>query len=49
MSRADYAHWNEDATLMWWSEEGRHQAEPEYDPDMFLPEPDDGDWEDDDE
>ena len=24
MSRADYAHWNEDADYMWWNEEGKH-------------------------
>lgn len=24
MSRADYAHWNEDADYMWWHEEGKH-------------------------
>lgn len=35
MSRADYAHWNEDADYMWWHEEGKHIEEP--------PEPDD-DW-----
>jgi hypothetical protein len=33
MSRADYAHWNEDADMVWWQEEGRHVEEaPEYDP-----------------
>jgi hypothetical protein len=32
MSRADYAHWNEDADYMWWMEEGRHPEEP---PDPF--------------
>ena len=36
MSRADYAHWNEDADYMWWHEEGKHADEPpepdEYDP-----------------
>lgn len=24
MSRADYAHWNEEADIMWWEEEGKH-------------------------
>lgn len=24
MSRADYAHWNEEADIMWWQEEGKH-------------------------
>lgn len=24
MSRADYAHWNEEADYMWWHEEGKH-------------------------
>ena len=28
MSRADYAHWNEEADLVWWAEEGRHQGDP---------------------
>ena len=43
MSRADYAHWNEDADMIWWQEEGRHAEyeEPEFDPD-------DGRWDDDD-
>jgi hypothetical protein len=41
MSRADYAHWNEDAEYMWWQEEGRHPEEP--------PEPDDYDYDEDDE
>jgi hypothetical protein len=36
MSRADYAHWNEDADYMWWHEEGKHVEEP--------PEPDDYDY-----
>lgn len=26
MSRADYAHWNEDADYMWWHEEGKHET-----------------------
>jgi hypothetical protein len=25
MARADYAHWNEEADLVWWQEEGRHE------------------------
>lgn len=28
MSRADYAHWNEEADQIWWAEEGRHTDEP---------------------
>lgn len=24
VSRADYAHWNEDADRIWWEEEGKH-------------------------
>jgi hypothetical protein len=24
VSIADYAHWNEDAAMMWWLEEGQH-------------------------
>ena len=35
MSRADYAHWNEDADYVWWQEEGRHDEA------QFNPEPDD--------
>jgi hypothetical protein len=31
MSRADYAHWNEEATRVWWEEEGRHAEEPRDD------------------
>lgn len=33
MARSDYAHWNEDADLMWWNEEGRHTGtwEPDVD------------------
>ena len=46
MSRADYAHWNEEADIVWWQEEGRHieTAEDNYEPDDYLP-----DWEDEDE
>lgn len=29
MSRADYAHWNEEADQVWWAEEGRHEPEME--------------------
>jgi hypothetical protein len=37
MSRADYAHWNEEADLVWWAEEGRHvEDEPvAYDDDWY--------------
>ena len=33
MALNDYAHWNEDAGMMWWLEEGQHETyeEPEYD------------------
>lgn len=44
MSVADYAHWNEEAELVWWLEEGRHPYEPSDDYDN----PDAG-WEDEDE
>lgn len=38
MSRADYAHWNEEADQVWWAEEGRHADGPvEYD-DSYLTE-----------
>lgn len=51
MSRADYAHWNEDADYMWWHEEGRHVEEPpepdddwrHYDPDALADHDDSGD------
>lgn len=35
MSRADYAHWNEEADRIWWEEEGKWEddSEPEPDPD----------------
>ena len=38
MSRADYAHWNEEADIIWWQEEGRHveTADDHYDPDDYL-------------
>lgn len=49
MSRADYAHWNEEADIIWWQEEGRHveTAEDYYEPDDYLPDWDDEDDEDD--
>lgn len=31
MSRADYAHWNEDQDLIWWQEEGSHDVELDVD------------------
>lgn len=34
MSRADYAHWNEEADIMWWQEEGRFEGQEEYERDM---------------
>lgn len=50
MSRADYTHWNEEADLVWWAEEGRHIEEDRYDADENWrdepepePEPDDDD------
>jgi hypothetical protein len=33
--RKDYEHWNEDADRMWWEEEGKHQDDPEYNPDDY--------------
>lgn len=36
MPVSDYDHWNEEAPLVWWAEEGRHQ-------DVEPDEPDD-DW-----
>ena len=44
MSRADYAHWNEEADARWWAEEGQFDGRPEYDdydPDDYLPADDD--------
>jgi len=38
MARADYDHWNEEADIMWWNEEGKHIEEPEYNPDDYLSE-----------
>lgn len=36
MSRADYAHWNEEQDLVWWQEEGRHGSEePSWEPDEY--------------
>lgn len=40
MTIADYAHWNEQAAMVWWQEEGRH-----YDASPSLSEYDDNeDW-----
>lgn len=41
MSRKDYDHWNEEADIMWWLEEGRHETyeRPDYDSD-WLPDDD---------
>lgn len=39
MSRADYAHWNEDADWMWYQEEGRFGSEspdPDFDGPMGV-------------
>jgi hypothetical protein len=34
MSRADYAHHNEEQDMIWWQEEGKHSVHYEnYDPD----------------
>lgn len=30
MSRADYAHWNEEADRVWWEEEGKHELNESY-------------------
>lgn len=38
MPLSDYEHWNEDAQMMWWHEEGKHPSEPS--------EPDDSDRDD---
>ena len=52
MALADYAHWNEDAHMMWWLEEGQHPYEPERDdydsPDAGWDYEVDDDYEDDD-
>jgi len=52
MALADYAHWNEDAHMMWWLEEGQHPYEPECDdydsPDAGWDYEVDDDYEDDD-
>jgi hypothetical protein len=47
MAIADYAHWNEEAELVWWLEEGRHGTYEE----PYEDDPDAGwdDWEDDEE
>lgn len=37
MSRADYAHWNEDADRIWWEEEGKHaETDAESDREDFY-------------
>ena len=41
MARSDYAHWNEEADMMWWMEEGRHAINWEPDIDDFYDELDD--------
>jgi hypothetical protein len=48
MSRADYAHHNEEADYVWWHEEGKHVAEPSepddyYDDYGYEPDEDDDD------
>lgn len=48
MGREDYAHWNEEADLVWWLEEGRHAAssydyDRDHDRECDVPE---DDWED---
>ncbi len=40
MSRADYAHWNEDADYMWWHEEGKHSDSEPSEPDDDYGRPD---------
>ncbi len=47
MSRADYAHWNEEADHIWWQEEGRFGGDDGYysgggylDDDPYYPGPD---------
>ena len=37
MPLADYSHWNEEAPMIWWEEEGKHQdsSEPEYTEDDY--------------
>jgi len=42
----DYAHWNEEASLIWWLEEGRHPYEPEFSDFDDDPRDDWDDWED---
>lgn len=36
MARKDYDHWNEEADIMWWLEEGSHETyeRPDYDDDF---------------
>lgn len=44
MARSDYDHWNEEADIVWWQEEGRHAGNEE----PYDDNPDAGwdDWED---
>jgi hypothetical protein len=28
MPLEDYSHWNEEAPMIWWQEEGKHESEP---------------------
>lgn len=49
MSRADYAHWNEEADIMWWQEEGRHVEEAPHLDDYDLAMRDGGLFDDDDD
>jgi hypothetical protein len=30
MPISDYAHWNEEAPIIWWQEEGKHDDQPDY-------------------
>ena len=51
MALADYSHWNEEAPMIWWEEEGKHyDSEPSYfeddDPRLdYEPDPDEVDEE----
>lgn len=49
MSRADYAHHNEEADRIWWEEEGKHVVEDRFDADEDWrdepePDPDEDDY-----
>jgi hypothetical protein len=36
MPLSDYSHWNEEASIVWWQEEGRHEpSEPDIDDDRY--------------